>query len=97
MDKKPGQVATRQVGLSESELRAKHDTMFKIRAAVKALPRGRYLPDQQMRDLAKVNTNVWRGYSESAEFEKYKIKLSGIVYWGVPDCIKRLKEDLSNV
>lgn len=85
----------RIVGLSETELRAKHDNMFKIRAGVKQLKRGFYLTDQQMREFCKVNCNVWRGYADSAEFAKYRVKLSDVIYWGVPDGIRKLREDMN--
>lgn len=82
-------------GLSETDLRAKHDNVFKIRAGVKRLKQGFYLTDQQMREMCKVATNVWRGYAENAEFDSYKIKLGDTVYWGVPRYIKRLREDMN--
>jgi hypothetical protein len=83
------------IGLTEKDLRAKHDTMFKIRAGVKALKKGIYFMDQQMREHCKVASNAWRGYSEQAEFESYKTKLNGILYWGTVESIKKL-EDISN-
>lgn len=82
-------------GLSEKELRLKHDNAYKIREGVKKLQKDRYFTDQQMREFCKVVSQAWRGYSEMPEFEKYKIKLSGIIYWGTPECIKKLKEDLN--
>ena len=83
------------LGFSEGEIRAKHDNMFKIRAAVTQLQRGRYLTDQQMRELCKVPPQVWRGYSDNIEFDKYKIRLNKVLYWGIPAGIKKLKEDLN--
>ena len=85
-----------KIGLSESELRSKHDNMFKIREGVKSLPSDRYLTDQQMRDFCKVSPSKWRGYADATEFEKYKLKVaSDTTYWGVPQNIKRLREDLN--
>lgn len=84
-----------QMGLSEKDIRAKHDTMFKIREGMKTLKKGVYFMDQQMREHCKVTSAVWRSYSEQVEFESYKTKLNGVVYWGTVDSIKKL-EDLSN-
>jgi hypothetical protein len=81
-------------GFTEIELRAKHDNMFKIRAGVKQLQRGFYLTDQQMKELCKVG-NLWRGYSDNQEFDKFKIKLQDKLYWGLPECIAKLKRDLN--
>ena len=84
------------LGFSEKELRAKHDNMYKIREGIKRLPRGRYLKDQEMRELCNVPPNVWRSYAENQAFEKNKIKLSGESrpYWGNSVDIERLKSDL---
>jgi len=84
-----------RIGLSEIELRAKHDNMFKIRNGVKGLKKGYYLTDQQMRETCHVPTNSWRGYAESAEFEQYRIKLGDTIYWGVPSSIANLRSDLN--
>jgi len=83
------------IGLTEKDLRAKHDTMFKIRAGVKALKKGVYFTDQQMRDHCRIAAHTWRSYSEQSEFEPYKTKLNGVVYWGTVESMKKL-EDLSN-
>jgi hypothetical protein len=82
--------STSIVGLSETELRSRHDNLFKIREAVKKLEKGKYLTDQQMRDFSKIPTNYWRAYSENQEFDKYKIRLNKVTYWATPDSIKRL-------
>ena len=84
-----------KIGFTELELRAKHDTMFKIRQAVKQLRSGLYLTDQQMREQCKVSTGVWRGYAEHAEFEKYRLKFTDVTYWGTQECIAKLREDLN--
>jgi len=84
------------IGFSEKELRAKHDNMYKIREGVKQLQKNRYLTDQQMREFCHINSSVWRGFSENAEFDSYKLTVkAGIIYWGVPECIRSLKEDLN--
>jgi hypothetical protein len=94
--KTPNHTNTTKIGLSESELRSKHDNMFKIREGVKSLPSDRYLTDQQMRDFCKVSPSKWRGYADATEFDKYKLKVaSDTTYWGVPQNIKRLRQDLN--
>lgn len=84
------------VGVSEAELRAKHDNLYKIRQGVKQLEDGRYLTDQQMREFCKVNTSKWRSFADNVEFDKYKIKVSGgVTYWGTPKCVQKLHQDLN--
>ena len=87
-----------QVGLSEKELRARHDNVFKIREGCKKLQKGFYLTDQQMRETCKVSTNVWRGFSEKEEFSKFKCTAPGDkIYWGVPECVKKLQGDINQI
>ena len=84
------------VGVSEAELRAKHDNLYKIRQGVKQLEDGRYLTDQQMREFCKVNTSKWRSFADNVEFDKFKIKVSGdVTYWGTPKCVLKLHSDLN--
>ena len=86
------------LGLSEKDLRARHDNLYKIRQACKQLQRGNYVPDQQMRELCHVAPNTWRGYSEKEEFSKYKFTAQGgKIYWGVPECVKKLQEDINGM
>ena len=91
---KPSVVPT-VTGITESEIRAKHDNMFKLRSAIKALRKGFYVPDQQLRATAKIAINFWRTVADNPEFEKFRIKLGDQVYWGVPDGIRKLREDLN--
>lgn len=88
----------KQIGLSEKELRARHDNVFKIREGCKQLQKGYYLTDQQMREMCRVSTNVWRGFSEKEEFSKFKCQApGGKIYWGTPECCKKLQEDISQI
>ena len=94
MEKKPAPPKP-TTGISEAEIRAKHDNMFKLRTAIKSLRKGFYLTDQQMRATTKIAINFWRSYADSPEFDKFRIKLGDQLYWGVPECIKKLREDLN--
>jgi len=86
------------MGLSESELRAKHDNIFKIRQGCKQLQKGYYLTDQQMREFCKVGPNVWRGFSEKEEFAQYKFTAQGgKVYWGTPEGVRKLTEEINGL
>jgi hypothetical protein len=92
------QIFSKPTGLSEIEIRAKHDNIFKIRQGCKQLKKGYYLPDQQMRELCKVGSNVWRGLSERDEFNDFKfIAQGGKVYWGTPEGVRKLSEDINGL
>jgi hypothetical protein len=81
------------IGLSENELRAKCDVLFKIESAVKKLPVDRYIPDAEFREFfCQVNVNKYRSKADLPQFEKYKGIASGVTYWSKPENIKRLKE-----
>jgi len=95
MQKVPNKPTKPALGFSEKEIRAKHDTMYKIKEGAKQLTKGRYLNDQQMRELCKIATNVWRGHSEHQDFDRFKMKLGGVTYWGVPEYISKMKGDLN--
>lgn len=81
------------IGLSENELRAKCDVLFKIEAALNKLPQDRYIPDTEFREFfCQVNANKYRSKADLPQFEKYKGSAGGVTYWGVANNIKRLKE-----
>ena len=82
-------------GLTEKDIRARHDMMYKIREGAKQLEKGLYLTDQQMREHCKVPPQVWRGYSENQEFDKFKLKLGKVIYWGLPEGVNKLRGDLN--
>lgn len=82
-------------GLSEQDIRLRHDVMFKIRQTCKKLIRGRYFPDQQMREFCLISPAVWKSYSDQPDFEKYRMKLPGMVYWGHPASIHKMREELN--
>lgn len=94
--KKVTSIRSGKMGLTEGEIRAKHDNMYKIREGVDNLQDGIYLTDQQMREFCKVSPAKWRGYADSIEFEKYKLKIPGdVIYWSTPNSVKKLKNDLN--
>ena len=81
------------IGLSENELRAKCDVLYKIETALNKLPSDRYIPDTEFREFfCQVNANKYRSKADLPQFEKYKGIAGGVTYWGVANNIKRLKE-----
>lgn len=84
------------LGLTEKELRARHDKTFIIMQALKTLKKDEFIEDRDMRDkVCKISTSHWRQHSEKGIFDQYKMKLDGKIYWGVPSEIAKLKEELN--
>ena len=81
-------------GLSESEIREKHDTKFIFSKAVKALERGLYIADSDFIKQCDIKNHV--GYIQvldDPEFKKYKGRAGGITYWSHPDSIEKMKNE----
>lgn len=86
------------IGLSEKELRSRHDKTFIIQQALKKIRKDEFITDQDMRDkICKISTQHWRSHSEKSVFDTYKMRLDGKTYWGLPADIKRLKEELNAI
>lgn len=81
-------------GLSEAEMREKHDMRFIICNIVKKLERGTYIPDADFIKQCNIRSHVgYRQVLEDPEFRTYKGKVNGIVYWSHPDSIAKMKEE----
>ena len=82
------------IGLSETELRQKHDVKYQIRQAVKELPSGRFLTRQEFINFAKIKTGVgYIAHLEHPDFSKYRGKAAGVEYWGRPESVEQMKQE----
>ena len=82
----------KKIFLSDTDIHSKHDPYYKIRSAAQSLKKGQYIEDSDFRDfVAKMSTAEYRRPSDNPEFEKYKGKSGGVVYWGHPESIKSKK------
>jgi hypothetical protein len=80
------------IGLSESDLRKKHDVHYIATNAAKALQPGIYLIDADF--IKSTNLRSQSGYRQvldASEFDIYRGKASGTVYWSHPDSIRKMK------
>ena len=80
-------------GLSEEELRIKHDPLYKLEKAVKSLIKGQFIPEQEFRGIVGLDSSKFRAKADLPQFDLYKGKVQGAIYWGNPKDIKRLKEE----
>jgi len=81
-------------GLSESEIRAKHDTKFILSQVVKKLERGLYITDADFIKQCDIKSHVgYRQMLDDPDFKKYKGKAGGIIYWSHPESIEKMKNE----
>jgi hypothetical protein len=81
------------MGLTEQELRSKHDSLYKLEQSVKTLAPGKFIPENDFRVLTTLDVVKFRSRAELPQFDLYKGKVNGMTYWGNPKDIKRLKEE----
>ena len=90
----PKDEASAPVGLSEAALRQKHDTKFILTSAAAELKEGRYLTQSEFILQAGVRMGAgYRDVIEHPEFDKYKGRAGGQVYWSHPVSISKLKSE----
>ena len=82
------------VGLSEEQLRAKHDVRFIIATKLKELKPGSFLSRSEFIQFCGIRAG--QGYSDVLEhpnFDAYHGKAGGVVYFSHPDSIRKLKTE----
>ena len=84
----------KKMGISESELRQRHDVRFQATKAAESLKDGTFLTQAEFVQLAKIRPGAgYRDVIEHTDYEKYRGKAGGTVYWGHPEGIRKLKEE----
>lgn len=82
------------IGLSIDDMRARYDAIYKITNAVKEIPKGKFVPEQEFREkLVKCDPGKFRSKACLEQFSKYKGYAKGITFWGNSDDIQRLKDE----
>jgi predicted RNA-binding Zn-ribbon protein involved in translation (DUF1610 family) len=88
----PGKGTDMKIGMTETELRKKHDASFIIKAAAEGLKEGVYLTDYEFMQLCKLSVNSgFRRISEQDQFDMYRGRAQKIVYWSHPNSISKMK------
>jgi hypothetical protein len=83
-----------KTGLSEEELRAKHDTNFIVKQAVKSLQEGVYLVDSEFIKQCNLRTTSgYRSVLDHPDFKDYRGRAGSVVYWSHPKSINKLKQE----
>lgn len=82
------------VGISEAQLRAKHDLRFIVESKCGELKKGVFMTQSEFVQFCKINPGAgYRGVIEHPEYEKYHGRAGGTVYWSHPESIKKLKDE----
>ena len=82
------------IGISEDELRCKHDMFFIILSYVKNISGGSFIEETKMlKELTLYGKPRYRDAISRAELKAYKGKVDGTVYYGHPDSIHKLKSE----
>ena len=83
-----------KMGITEEQLRMKHDVKFQARKAAEALHKGSFITQSEFITQAGIKPSAgYRDIIEHPNFSKYRGKAGGIVYWGHPDSIKQMKDE----
>lgn len=93
LDKNNPQITVSGIGLSEQELRSKHDALYKLEQAVKTLISGKFIPEPEFRSTISIDPSKFRSKADLPQFEQFKGKVHSVTYWGNPKDIKRLKDE----
>ena len=91
-EKKVQQQATAKPGNTLSVFRNQFDVRLKIRKGIKRFLAGVYMTDQQFREACGVPATEWRRYADESEFDGFRVKVRGVLYWAQPKMVAQMKE-----
>jgi len=82
------------MGLTEEQLRSKHDMRYIIETKCKELKKGTYLPQGEFVQFCGINAGArYKDILEHPKHNDFHGKAGGTVYWGHPDSIRKLKDE----
>ena len=81
-------------GISEAQLRAKHDMRFIVESKCSELKKGIFMTQAEFVQMCRINPGAgYRGVMDHPEYDKYHGRAGSIIYWSHPDSIKKLKDE----
>ena len=81
-------------GISESQLRAKHDLRFIVESKCLELKKGVFMTQAEFVQMCRINPGAgYRGVIEHPEYDKFHGRAGSIIYWSHPESIKKLKDE----
>lgn len=85
---------SQKMGLSESEVRQKHDINYIISTALQTVKPGTFYKKDEILKLAKIRPNMPGVNDVLLINEKYYGRASGnVIYWSHPESIEKLKNE----
>jgi ssDNA-binding Zn-finger/Zn-ribbon topoisomerase 1 len=79
---------------SESDLREKHDMMFRLKKFLQALPRGEFIEEVELlKELCMFRKPGYKQAVEHPDIKPHRGKADGTIYYGHPDSIRTLKQE----
>lgn len=81
------------MGLTEQEIRSKHDAAFKIRKTAEALRGDLFFPEYDFLKMCNLPAGGYRYLIDNGQFDQYRGKAGNTTYWSSPESIKRLKDE----
>ena len=82
------------LGISETDLRRKHDMFYIILAFVKKIQIGKFIEESQMlKEVGLYGKPRYRDAISRVELKDYKGKVDGTTYYGHSESIQKLKNE----
>lgn len=91
--KKETEIPQKTTGLTEEQLRKKHDVFFIVADAAKKLKPGKYLTESEFVQLSGIRFPGYRDALNHPDNAKYRGKAGATTYWSHPESIKKLKSE----
>jgi len=83
-------------GITLEQFRAKYDVRERIRAGIKALA-GVCMSDPEFREACGILPQDWRRFADLDEFEAYRWRFKGVLYWAQPKMLAAMKDTVGAV
>jgi hypothetical protein len=81
-------------GLSEGDIRKKHDIKFILEQILSGLEKGSFIPDADFIKQSEIKSHVgYRQILDGNDYKRYKGRAGGIVYWSHPESIQKMKDE----
>ena len=81
-------------GISEADLRAKHDVLFQLRKGIEKLQDGVYpIESEFVTDYCSISKGGYKHLLERPEFLEYHGRAGSTIYWSTKKSINKLKND----
>ena len=90
----PTSMQQTNIGISESELRAKFDLNFIVQQAAKKLEKATFLSESEFIKLCNLRgMSGYRSVIDHPDFKDYRGRAGGQTYWSHPESIMKMKTE----